>query len=470
MAVEMARALAVLALAGTALGGCNMAPAYHPVAVAVPASFATDPGWEAATPMDGASRGAWWQGFHDPQLDALEVQAETASPTLAAALARYDAATAAARVTAAALLPEIDAGASAQRTRVSRDRPQSTGRAATYDLYNVGGSLSYELDFWGRVRNSVRAARAEAVANAGDLASARLSLQAQVADAYVRLRGLDAQEQFLTAVVQAYQRAWQLNHDRHTGGAASAVDENRALSQLAGAKAQVSAIAAQRAMTEHELAAAVGEVASSFHIAPDAAPVAMPGLPAGTPAQLLQRRPDIAAAERRLFEANAQIGVARAAQFPTVTLGGNAGWQATGGHDLFSAPDTVWALGPLAATLPVFDAGRRRAQVRVARAQFDQAAATYRSTVIAAFQQAEDALSAARNYTAQASDQTVAAQAALRTSDLAMFRYKEGATDYLDVVTAQTDALSAERSRIIVETQRRQAAIALVKAMGGQIP
>lgn len=468
MAVKLRLTLA--ALSGTALAGCNLAPAYHPAQVPVPEHFATTPGWDMATPMDAAPRGAWWQGFNDPRLDALETQAQQASPTLAAALARYDAATAAARVSAAALLPEVDASGSAERLRVSRDRPQSNGHSSTYDVYNLGGALTYEIDFWGRVRNSVRAARAEAQAGAGDLASARLSLQAEVADAYVRLRGLDAQAQFLRSAVTAYQRAWQLNHDRHVGGAATALDENRALSQLSSAKAQVSAIAAQRAMTEHELAAAVGEVASTFSIPADANPVAMPALPASAPAQLMQRRPDIAAAERRMFEANAQIGMARAAQFPTVTLGGSGGWQATGGHNLLSAPDTVWALGPLAATLPVFDAGKRRAQVREARAQFDQAAASYRGTVIGAFQQAEDALSAAVNYTAEARDQTTAAQAALRTSDLALIRYREGATDYLDVVTAQTDALTAERSRIVVETQRRQAAIALVKAMGGQVP
>ena len=462
------RVAVALALAGTALSGCDMAPAYHPATVAVPDYFAALPGWEEARPADAAPRGAWWKGFNDPQLDALEEQAEKASPTLANALARYDAARAAAGVSAAALLPEVDGGASAERTRVSANRPSAVGGPMTYDLYNVGASLSYEVDFWGHVRNSVKAARAEAQATAGDLASARLSLQAEVADAYVRLRGLDAQADFLRKVVVAYQRAWQLNHDRHVGGDASGVDENRALSQLASAKAQVSAISAQRAATEHELAAAVGAVSSSFSIAPDATPIAMPAVPASTPSALIQRRPDIAAAERRMFEANAQIGVARAAQFPTVTLGGNAGWQTTGGHSLISSPDTVWALGPLAASVPLFDAGRRRAQVRETRAQFDQAAASYRAAVIAAFQQVEDALSNARDFAAEARDQTVASQAALRTSDLAFIRYRDGATDYLEVVTAQTDALTEERARIIVETQRRQAAIAFVKAIGGQ--
>nr|WP_206242766.1 efflux transporter outer membrane subunit [Novosphingobium terrae] len=469
-AFKKGQALLVLALAGTALAGCDMAPAYHPKAPDVPPHFAETPGWQAAEPMDALPRGKWWEGFNDPQLNALEDQAEKASPTLAAALARYDAATAAARVSAAALLPEVDAGASAERTRVSRDRPSTTGRSSTYDVYNVGASLSYEVDFWGRVRNNVKAARAEAQASAGDLSSARLSLQAEVADAYVRLRGLDAQAELLRHTVDAYQRAWQLNHDRHEGGDASGVDENRALSQLASAKAQVSAISVQRATAEHEIAAAVGEVASSFHLEPNAVALTMPQIPSGTPGQVIQRRPDIAAAERRMFEANAGIGAARAAQFPTVTLGGNAGWQATGGHNLLSAPDTVWAIGPLAASLPIFDAGKRRAQVRQARAQFDEAAASYRGAVIAAFQQVEDALATERDTTTQARDQTEAAQAASRTSDLAFIRYRDGATDYLEVVTAQTDALTAERSRIAVETQRRQAAIALVKAIGGAVP
>jgi multidrug efflux system outer membrane protein len=464
------RTVVALALMGTALAGCDMAPAYHPATVPVPDHFAAMPGWQEAQPADDASRGAWWQSFKDPRLDALEEQAEKASPTLAAALARYDAAKAAAGVSAAALLPEVDAGASAERTRLARDRPSTLGRSTTYDVYNAGASLSYEIDFWGHVRNSVKAARAEAQATAGDLASARLSLQAEVADAYVRLRGLDAQADFLRKTVVEFQRAWQLNHDRHEGGDASGVDENRALTQLAAAKAQVAAISAQRAQTEHELAAAVGVVSSTFSVPEDAAPIAMPAVPASTPGELVQRRPDIAAAERRMFEANAQVGVARAAQFPTVTLGGNAGWQATGGHNLLAAPNTVWALGPLGATLPIFDAGRRLNQVRETRAQFNEAAANYRGTVIAAFQQVEDALANARDFTREAQDQTTASQAALRTSELAFIRYRDGATDYLEVVTAQTDALTEERTRIAVETQRRQAAIAFVKAIGGQVP
>lgn len=471
MAAKTGRTLLVLALAGTALAGCDMAPAYHPATPAVPPHFAETPGWQAAEPMDALPRGKWWESFGDPQLNTLEDQAEKASPTLAAALARYDAAIAAAHVSAAALLPEVDAGGSAERTRLARDRPSNvTGRPVTYDLYNVGGSLSYEIDFWGRVRNSVKAAKAEAQASAGDLSSARLSLQAEVADAYIRLRGLDAQAELLRHTVDAYQRAWQLNHDRHEGGDASGVDENRALSQLASAKAQVSAISVQRATTEHEIAAAVGVVASSFHLEPNATALTMPQIPSGTPGQVIQRRPDIAAAERRLFEANAGIGVARAARFPSVTLGGSAGWQATGGHDLFASPNTVWALGPLAASVPIFDAGKRAAQVRQAHAQFDEAAAAYRGAVIAAFQQVEDALATERDTATQARDQTEAAQAASRTSDLAFIRYRDGATDYLEVVTAQTDALTAERARIAVETQRRQAAIALVKAIGGSVP
>jgi multidrug efflux system outer membrane protein len=468
-AVKLGRTFAALALAGTALAGCDMAPAYHPQTPAVPQQFAELPGWQAAEPMDALPRGKWWEAFGDPQLNALEEQADKASPTLAAALARYDAATAAARVSAAALLPEVDAGGSAERTRVARDRPSSTGRSSTYDLYNVGASLSYEVDFWGRVRNSVKAARAEAQASAGDLASARLSLQAEVADAYVRLRGLDAQAELLRHTVTAYQRAWQLNHDRHEGGDASGVDENRALSQLASAKAQVSAISVQRATTEHEIAAAVGAVASSFHLAPDATQLTMPDIPSGTPGQLVQRRPDIAAAERRMFEANAGIGIAKAARFPTVTLGGNAGWQATGGHDLLAAPNTVWALGPW----PPACRSSMRASVWLRsgrRAQFEEAAAGYRGAVVNAFQQVEDALAAERDYATQAHDQTEAAQAANRTNDLAFIRYRDGATDYLEVVTAQTDALTAERSRIQVETQRRQASIALVKAIGGSVP
>jgi multidrug efflux system outer membrane protein len=449
-----------------ALGACSLAPAYHPPAVTAPVAFKETAGWTQATPRDAEARGDWWTAYDDPILADLEARAAAASPTLAAALARYDEARATARADAADLFPTIGADAQASRDRVSRGRPLSTGTAATYNDYVVGGTASYELDLWGRIRNQVKASRAEAAASQADLAAARLSLQASVADAYFRLRGLDAEAEVLARAVGAYSRAYDLTATRHRGGIASGIDVNRALTVLGNARAQVSAVANQRAATEHELAALTGAIASDFTLTAEVKPLTSPALPIGTPSELLQRRPDIAAAERRVFAANAQIGVARAAFFPSLTLGASGGWQTTGGA-LLTAPNAFWALGPATALLTVFDGGKRAAQVKISRAQYDEAAANYRGAVLTAFREVEDAVAAIHHLSDEAVSQRDAAQAAQRTSDIAMARYRDGASDYLEVVTAQTDALTAQRSYLAVQTQRLQASIALVKAMGG---
>lgn len=456
---------AVLAL----LGGCSLSPATRPVEVATPAHFdAIPPSWTEAAPADAAARGAWWQAFGDPVLDDLELRAAAASPTLAAALARRDEARAVVGQNAAALVPEIDGVASAERQRDSQSRPLSTGNAATFNTYQVGAQLSYEVDLWGHVRNAVAAARFEAHATEADLASAQLSMQAAVADAYARLRGLDAEAALLARSVDAYTRAYDLTRRRHLGGAASGLDEGRAMTVLGNARALAVDVANQRTTVEHELAALTGQTASGFHVAPASHELAAPGVPFGTPSTLLQRRPDIAAAERRVAEANARIGVAHAALFPAVTLGLGAGYETTG-PALLSAPNTFWALGPLGLNLPLFDGGRRKAGLRLARAQFDEAAANYRTTVIGAFRDVEDALAAARDLAREADEQQKAVKAAQTTSQLSFTRYREGAADYLEVVTSQTDALNAERALLAVETRRAQASVAIVRALGGPV-
>lgn len=451
------------------LGGCSLSPVQRPVTVAAPAQFdAIPPSWSVAAPADSSPRGPWWQAFGDTVLNDLETRAETASPTLALALARRDEARAVLGQSAAALVPEIDALASAERQRESQNRPLSVDKAATFNDYRVGPQLSYEVDLWGRVRNSVAAARSEARATEADLASVRLSLQASVADAYARLRGLDAETDLLTRSVDAYTKAYDLTRRRHLGGAASGLDENRAMTVLANARALAVDVANQRVTVEHELAALIGVPASGFHVAPVAQVPATPAVPVGTPSTLLQRRPDIAAAERRMAEANARIGVARAALFPTVTLGLGGGYETTGAA-LLSAPNTFWALGPLGVNLPLFDGGRRKAALRQARAQFDESAATYRTTVIGAFRDVEDALAAARDLAREADEQQRAVKAAEATSQLSFTRYREGAADYLEVVTAQTDALNAERALLAVQTRRAQASVAIVRALGGPV-
>jgi multidrug efflux system outer membrane protein len=448
------------------LAGCSMAPAYQPPQIAAPQAFKEVEGWAAAQPMDASSRGAWWAAFDDPVLADLENRAEQASPTLAAALARYDQARAAARVERADLFPDVAVGGDAGRARVSGNRPLGNGSPQTYNDFSIGATLDYELDLWGRIRNSVKAARADAQASAADLASARLSLQAAVADAYVRLRGLDAQAELLRQTVDAFGKAYDLTRRRHDGGIASGIDVNRAKTVLGNARAQISEIASERAATEHEISALVGAVASDFAIEARVQPLVAPTVPAGVPSELLQRRPDIAAAERRIAAANARIGVAKAAFFPTLTLGLSGGFETTHGQ-LFDTPNSFWGLGPLSAALAIFDGGRRAAQVKMSRAEYDELAAGYRDTVLTAFRQTEDAIAANRLLTTQTVDQKSAADAASRTSALALTRYRDGASDYLEVVTAQTDALDAQRALLTVQTQHMRAAIALVRSLGG---
>ena len=460
------RRIAFLLLVG--LTGCSMAPDYRPPATPVPRDFKELEGWTAATPMDQAPRGQWWEAFGDPVLNDLEARAEQASPTLAAALARYDQAKASAGIERAELFPQVNAGGDASRQRLSGNRFGGNGTAPVYDDFSVGATLDYELDLWGRIRNSVKAARADAQASEADLASARLSLQAAVADAYARLRGLDAEAELLRQTVDAFGKAYRLTTTRHDGGIASGIDVNRAKTVLDNAQAQISAVANERAATEHEIAALVGAIASDFSIPVRVQPLRAPELPVGAPSQLLQRRPDIAAAERRIFAANARIGVARAAFFPTLTLGLSGGYQASHG-ELFSKPSSFWGLGPASAVLALFDGGRRRAGVRMSRAEYEEMTAGYRETVLGAFRQVEDALAANRHLADQAVSQRGAATAAGRTSELALTRYRDGASDYLEVVTAQTDALEAQRALLAVQTQRMRASVALVKALGGAV-
>jgi len=469
--LRSAKELATFA-AFVALAGCSFAPAYHPPSTPTPPAYkevsAPPPaGWLVAEPGDAAERGTWWRSFGDATLDDLETRVERASPTLAAALARYDAARAQVRAAGADLYPTPSIGASAERDRVSARRPLSNGAAATYKDFIVGGSIDYELDLWGRVRNEVKATRAEAQASAADLADVRLSLQAQLADTYFRLRGLDAEAALLRQTIDAYARAESLTRTRHRGGLANGMDVGRAETVLASARAELSAIANQRAAAEHRIAALVGENATAFTLAPAVLALTPPEIPAGVPSALLQRRPDIAEAERRIYAANARIGVARAAFFPSLTLGVGGGFNAAHGA-LLSTPATFWALGPAQALLTLFDGGRRRAQVAISRAHYEEVAADYRAIVLAAFQQVEDGLAAQRLLAQESEDRHAAADAARRTESLALTRYRDGASDYLEVVTAQTAALDAERAALAVDTQRMQAAVALVRALGGR--
>jgi multidrug efflux system outer membrane protein len=454
------------------LSGCSLAPDYQRPGVAAPSTFMEVPtGWTTAAPAADAPPAAWWQAFGDPVLNALESRIETDNPSLAAAVARYDEAVGTLREARAQLYPQIDANGSAQRVRAPANRPLTvpgTASAGTvdYNEYQVGASLSWEIDLFGRVRNTIAANRADAAASAADVAGIRLGLQASLATAYFQMRGLDAREGLLAQTVAAYQRAYDLTITRHDGGIGTGLDVSRARTQLASARAEVSEVRQQRAAYEHAVAVFAGESPSSLAIAVDTHQSMAPAFPANTPSTLLQRRPDIDAAERRVFSANARIGVARAALYPTISLGGNAG-QETTGPNLLGAASSFWALGPASLAFNLFDGGARKARVRIARAQFDEASANYKQTVLTAFREVEDDLALGRDLLQETRDQQDAAASADKTLDLALIRYRDGASDYLEVVTAQTAALDAERTLLGLQTRQLTTAVDSVRALGG---
>ena len=464
-------AATLCALLTAGLAGCDFAPRYTPPSLPQPLALAyKEQGpWTMAQPADSLPRGPWWAGFQDPTLDALEPQVPQANPTLAAALATYDQARALAAQARSAVLPTVTASDLNTYDRQSVERLfRGNGASRNVEPNNrIGAAATYELDLWGRVRNLVAAGEATAQAAAADLAGAQLSLQVQLADDYVQLRGLDAQDRLLRSTVTAYQRAFDLTNARHAGGVASGLDVNRAAAQLSAARAQINDIAAQRALLEHAVASLVGRPASTFAIAPaTAVDRLVPQVPAGVPSTLLERRPDIAAAERRAFAANRQIGVAKAAYYPTVSLGAQGGFENTGDNTLLSSPDSFYMLGPQLA-LTLFDGGRRRAVVAASRAAFDLAGAQYRATVLTAFQQVEDELALANHYAAEQTDEAAAVQSAQATTQLSLIRYREGATNYLDVVTAQAAELQAEQTLLGLQTRRQEASVDLVRALGG---
>jgi multidrug efflux system outer membrane protein len=461
-----AKSKAFTALAAALLGGCTLAPAYHPATVPVPAAFKEAGDWAPAQPADAAPRGRWWAMFNDAELDADEALLETDNPTLATSAARYRQAQAALRQAGAELLPAINASADISRVRLSGGRPLGQGNPLNYAQSDLGAALNYELDLWGRVRSGAAAARANAAASAGDFAATRLLLQAQLASTYLLLRSDDEALALYDRTVASYARALALTRTRHEGGIASGIDVNRAATQLASARAQRDAIMQDRAVLEHALAVLIGKAPGALTVVPRSAAIIAPWVPAVAPSALLERRPDVAAAERRMFAANARIGVARAALFPQITLSASAGFEATAGA-LLAAPNSFWALGPAAALAPLFDGGRRRAALAAAHAQFDEAAAGYRSTVLTALREAEDALARTHGLATQTDHQTEAARAAEATLELALFRYRSGAADYIEVTTAQTEALNAERALVAVHAQQAQAAVDLVRALGG---
>lgn len=458
------RAAAALALL---LGGCSLAPPLKVPDVPTGAAYRELGPWTRAEPADRLPRDRWWVLYGTPEIDDLAQRLIAGNPTLAAALADYARARALSDQARAGLFPTLGVAAGVSRVRDSAHAPLLGPTAPRYyDQNVVGGSVGYELDLWGQIRNQVAAGQANAQASAADLENARLSLLAQLVDDYVRLRSLDRESAILADTVDAYDRALSLTGQRHGAGIAAGLDVAQAQTQLDAARSKAAQILAQRALLEHAIAALLGVSASTFAIAPAIVDIELPRIPAGVPTTLLERRPDVASAQRRMIAANANIGVARAAYFPSVTLGGQGGFESTQFSNWLTLPSSYWAIGPNA-LLSVLDGGLRRAQVAQARAEFDASAANYRGVVVAAFQQVEDSLASLEHYRDADREERAAVDAARRTLDLSMVLYKQGAADYLTVVTAQTAFLQAQLQALDLQTLELGASVELVRALGG---
>jgi NodT family efflux transporter outer membrane factor (OMF) lipoprotein len=462
-------ALASVGLASLlSIAGCAVGPKYNRPAVEVPPAYKEVGDWKPAQPNEQNLGGAWWQIFQDQQLNALEDQINVSNQNLKAAEAQYTQARAVLRYYRADYYPSINAGAAATRNRISNNRPPGhlSSNGATYNDYQIPVQLSYELDVWGRVRKTVESQRGQAQASAADLATVNLSLHAQLALFYFQARSLDAQEQLLNSTVAQYEQAFQLTDTRFKGGLASEVEVQQASTQLETTRAQAIDVGVLRAQFEHGIATLIGKPASSFHLSPLPLTSPPPSIPLELPSELLERRPDIAAAERRMAAANAQIGVAKAAYYPNISLGATGGFESGVITTLLSGPSILWSAGA-SAIAPIFDAGRRRASTDQAIAAYDQTVANYRETVLAGFQQVEDNLAALRILEKEADTQQRAVLASQKYLELALTRYRGGITSYLEVTTAQSAALTDEVTAVNILGRRMTSAVLLIQALGG---
>jgi NodT family efflux transporter outer membrane factor (OMF) lipoprotein len=457
-----------------AMGGCMVGPKYsRPAAIVPPAfkelppdSFKEGDGWKAAQPLDQVLRGNWWELFGDTQLNGLEEQLTAANQDLKVAEARYQQARAAIRFNRAAEFPTISAGPSIGSERESGNQPFRVASFPASGNFVLPFELSWEADLWGRIRRTVTAAREEAQATAADRENASLSLHAELAFDYFELRAADAQQRLLDDTVKAYTDALQLTTNRFEGGASPKSDVSQARTQLDTTRVADTDIGVQRAQYEHAIAILVGRAPAEFTLAREPLKLQVPVIPVGLPSQLLERRPDIAAVERRMAEANEQIGIARAAYFPTLSLSAEAGFQGSSLLNLLTWPSRLWAVGPtLSQTL--FDGGRRRSTSDAVLAAYDGAVATYRETILTAFQQVEDNLAAMRILEQESQQQKQAVADAQQSLGLFTNRYTGGVDTYLQVITAQTSALSNERNDVDILRRRMDASVLLIKALGG---
>jgi outer membrane protein, multidrug efflux system len=463
-------ALAVAWCAALLLAGCATTPSEAPPRLDVPASWKVEAPWRESAPNDAVARGPWWQRFGDPQLDALEREALAASPTLAVAAARLQQARSAVDVAAAGLFPQIGASARGARQRISANRPltryDAPNFSTTQNDVGLTFTVAYEADLFGRVRSTVDAARAAAQQSAADLENVRLVLTTDLAAAYFNLRELDIELDVLFRSIALQRRALELATARHDLGATSGLDVAQQQALLDSTLTQVDVLRRQRDQFEHAIATLIGQPAPVFALAAEARARLAPAVPVGVPSDVLERRPDVASAERAMAAANAQIGIARAAYYPSITLSPALGADSRVLAGLFDAPSLLWSLG-LSVAQPLFDAGRTAANVASARAGYEAAAANYRRVVLTAMQEVQDGISGSAALDRALDQARLAVASAERVLQLATDRYEGGAAAYLDVITAQQSLLTTQRQQAQLLGQRLLVAVFLVKALGG---
>jgi NodT family efflux transporter outer membrane factor (OMF) lipoprotein len=447
-------AFATIALS---MGGCTVGPDYVRPTAEAPTAYKEMPPAKPAQPADLAPRGKWWEVYGDAQLNTLEEQIALANQNLRAAEANYRQAQALVLESRAGLYPTIGANVNAIRARQG---------GTTQSLYTLGLPVDWEVDLWGKIRRQVEASEAGAQASAGDLEATRLSLQAQLAQAYFALRIADRDKKLLDETVAAYARSLELTQNRYNAGVAARSDVVQAEAQLQAAQVQAVDIGVSRAQLEHAIAVLIGKPPSEFSLATVDTINSLPPIPEAVPSELLERRPDIAAAERRVAAANAQIGVATAAFYPTLSLTGNFGFAGSSFSNWISLPNRVWSLGAALAT-PLFDAGLRKAQRDETIAAYDATVATYRQTVLAGFQEVEDNLAALRILEQEAAVQQTALASARLALELTINQYRAGLVNYINVVLLQAAALNAEGNAVQLDGRRLAASATLIKALGG---
>jgi NodT family efflux transporter outer membrane factor (OMF) lipoprotein len=449
------------------IAGCAVGPEYKRPVAEVPPAYKEAADWKMAEPNDQNLGGTWWTIFQDSQLNELEEKINVSNQSLKAAEEQYTQARAMLRYARAAYYPQVDGAAAVSRNRISDNRPPGLrSNGATYSDFEILLEMSYEIDVWGRVRKTVESQRGQAQASAADLATVNLSLHAQLALFYVQLRSLDAQEQLLNFTVAQYEQALALTQSRFEGGIASQVEVQQATTQLETTRAKAIDVGVLRSQNEHAIATIIGTSASSFHLPPQPLSLPPPAIPPQLPSELLERRPDIAAAERRMSVANAQIGIAKAVYYPKISFNAAAGFESGIITTLLSGPSIFWSAGP-SAVAPIFDAGRRRANLDQAIASYKESVANYREIVLNGFQQVEDNLAALRILEKEAETQERAVVASQKSLELSLTRYRGGITSYLEVTTAQSAALEDAVVAVNILGRRMSSAVLLIQALGG---